>query len=57
MVLSDIVRGVLTNWSSGTRRCEVKKLSSDDTNTGGKGNGARGEVYEDKKVEVGSEVR
>ena len=45
-----------TNWSSGTRRCEVKKLSGNGNNTGGKDNGARDEVYEDEKVEEGSEV-
>ena len=44
------------SWSSGTRRCEVKKVSGNGTTTGGKGNGARDEVYEDEKVEVGSEV-
>lgn len=50
------MRGVLTNWSSGTKRCEVKELSCDGTNTGGKGNGVRDEVYKDEKVEAGSEV-
>ena len=46
-----------TNWSSEIRRCEIKKLSSDDTITGGRGSGARDEVYEDEKVQGGNEVR
>ena len=56
MVLFNQVRGVLTDWSGGTQRCDVKELSSDGTNTGGKGNGARDEVYKDEKVEAESEV-
>ena len=44
------------NWSSGTKRCEIKELSCDGTNTGEKGNSARDEVCKDEKVEAGSEV-
>ena len=55
-VLSSKVQDVLTNWSGERRRCDVEELSSDDSNTGGEGNDARDEVYNDKKVEAGSEA-
>ena len=56
MALSTKLQGVLTIRGDETRCCDVEELCSDGTNTDGEGNNARDEVYNDEKVEAGSEV-